>query len=114
MAKKKAAGGVNKSEIIRAYKSENPNAKPKEIVEAMAAAGVTVTAQTVSTVLSNAKKAAKKGKKADKAAGKIVKANAAATGDFDFIDAAERMVDLLGGTQALRVMEFVIRTKEGK
>jgi hypothetical protein len=47
---------VNKSQIIREYKKENPNAKPKEIVAAMAAAGVTVNAQMVSTVLSNAKK----------------------------------------------------------
>jgi len=56
MGKKKAAEGPNKSELIRAYKAENPNAKPKEIVEALGKQGITVTPQTVSTVLTNAKK----------------------------------------------------------
>ncbi|MBX9720928.1 MAG: hypothetical protein K2X81_06010, partial [Candidatus Obscuribacterales bacterium] len=73
MAKKKAAGGVNKSELIRAYKAEFPDAKPKAIVEGLAAKGVEVNAQIVSTVLSNAKKKGGKvgkggPKKPDKAA----------------------------------------------
>lgn len=64
MAKKKAAkkqeasesGGVNKSAAIRDYKTANPDAGPKAIVEALAAQGITVSAAQVSTTLSMAKK----------------------------------------------------------
>ena len=52
MAKK--AKSANKSLEIRNYKAENPAASPKEIAEALA--GLKVSAQFVSTVLSNAKK----------------------------------------------------------
>lgn len=64
MAKKKAAKkqetsksvGVNKSAAIRDYKTANPDAGPKAIVEALAAQGITVSAAQVSTTLSMAKK----------------------------------------------------------
>lgn len=53
MAKKKSA---NKSQLIRDYKEANASASPKEIAEALSKAGASVSAQFVSTVLSNAKK----------------------------------------------------------
>lgn len=61
MAKKASA---NKSQVIRDYKAANPSAAPKEIAESLSKTGVEVSAQFVSTVLSNAKK--KAGKKPGK------------------------------------------------
>ena len=65
-AKKKTAesseSGSNKSALIRDYQTSNPTAKPREIAAALAEQGVTVSAQQVSTVLSNARKAGKIGK----------------------------------------------------
>jgi len=46
----------NKSLAIRDYKAEHPSAAPKDIAAALSAAGKIVSAQFVSTVLSNAKK----------------------------------------------------------
>lgn len=54
MAKKK--GGPNKSLAIRTYLDAHPDAKPKEIVEAMKKKGIAVNAQFVSTVKTNSKK----------------------------------------------------------
>lgn len=55
MAKKKSAG-VNKSQTIRDYSNANPDQKPKEIAEALAKKGITVSPQFVSTILSTSKK----------------------------------------------------------
>lgn len=54
MAKKKS--GANKSLEIRNYLTKKPDAKPKEIVDAMKAKGISVNAQFVSTVKTNSKK----------------------------------------------------------
>lgn len=120
MAKKKA-GGINKSELIRAFKAEHPEAKPKEIADALTTKhGVEFKPQVVSTTLSNAKKAAvkkpaKRGPKSKKgqADAAVVMANASATGDWDFIDAAEAFVKLVGGTMARKVLEMKIKELEG-
>ena len=64
---KKAKGGPNKSAAIREYKAANTAATPKEIAEALSKTGLSVSAQFVSTVLSNAKKkGGKVGKRAPK------------------------------------------------
>jgi hypothetical protein len=55
MAKKKA-GAVNKSQAIRDYRKAHPKHKPQQIAEELSKSGVKVSAQFVSTVLSNAKK----------------------------------------------------------
>ena len=60
---KKSKAGQNKSQLIREYKAANPSASPKEVAEALTKTGLSVSAQFVSTVLSNAKK---KGGKAGK------------------------------------------------
>jgi hypothetical protein len=62
MAKKKAAAKFNKSKEIREYKQANPSHGPKQIAEALSAKGLDVTAQFVSTVLTNSKKKTKIGK----------------------------------------------------
>jgi hypothetical protein len=58
MAKKAAAAveGLSKSEAIRTFKNENPDAGPKAISAALAADGMKVTPAFVSTVLSNDKR----------------------------------------------------------
>jgi hypothetical protein len=58
MARKAAAAaeGPNKSEAIRNYKNENPDAGPKAIAAALADDGIEVTPAFVSTVLSNDKR----------------------------------------------------------
>jgi hypothetical protein len=62
MAKKAAASGINKSEVIREYKSKNPSMGPKAIAEKLKVEhGEEVSAQFVSTVLSMAKKRDDKG-----------------------------------------------------
>jgi hypothetical protein len=53
---RKAKSGSNKSAAIRDYKAANPTAGPTEIAEALSKSGSSVSAQLVSTVLSNAKK----------------------------------------------------------
>ena len=50
MAKK--TNGPNKSQAIRDYYAANPEAKPKQVVEALAAQGVDVSAAFVSTIKS--------------------------------------------------------------
>lgn len=78
MAKKKTADvgegarAVNKSQEIRGYKADHPEAGPKEIVEALAKIGVVVSSAQVSTTLSNAKKKGDKpiGKRGRKATSK--------------------------------------------
>lgn len=49
---KKTAGGPNKSAAIREYLDSNPDAKPREIVDALKAQGVEVTPAFVSTIKS--------------------------------------------------------------
>ena len=50
------SGKVNKSQAIRDYKKANPNLKPARIAEALNEDGIEVSAQFVSTILSNSKK----------------------------------------------------------
>jgi len=61
MAKK--SGGPSKSQAIRDYKADHADAGPKAIAEALGKEGVKVSAQFVSTVLSNARKKSGKGKR---------------------------------------------------
>ncbi len=69
---KKTAGGVNKSQAIRDYLSDNPGATASEIVPALEAKGVSVTAGLVSQVKSTigGKKTTKKTTKKKKSAPK--------------------------------------------
>lgn len=62
MAKKKSSG-VNKSVAIRAYKTDNPDAKPKEIQAALAKDGINIPTSFISTVLSQAGMTSRGGKK---------------------------------------------------
>lgn len=56
MVEKVVTKSSNKSQLIRKYKGANPSASPKEVAEALSKDGLQVSAQFVSTVLSNSKK----------------------------------------------------------
>jgi len=98
---KKAKSGPNKSLEIRNYKEANPTASPKEIAEALNKSGLSVSAQFVSTVLSNAKK---KGGKVGKRGRKPGRKPAAATagGNYDHLIKAKKLVEALGGVDNAR------------
>lgn len=91
---KKAKSGPNKSVAIREYKAANPEAKPKQIAEALS--GLNVSAQFVSTVLSNDKKKGKGAKRGPKPGSK------AATTDLQSLLHAKKLVTQLGGVDAAR------------
>lgn len=100
---KKAKGGPNKSLEIRNYKEANPTASPKEVAEALGKAGIEVSAQFVSTVLSNArKKGGKVGKRGRKPGRKPGVATAAAGGSVEHLIKAKKLVDALGGIDKAR------------
>jgi len=96
---KKAKGGPNKSSAIRDYKAANATATPKEIAEALGKDGIAVSAQFVSTVLSNAKK---KGGKIGKRGPKPGRKAAAAAGSLEQLITAKKMVEQLGGIENAR------------
>ncbi len=109
MAKK--TSGPNKSQAIREYYEAHPDAKPKAVVEALAAKGVVVTPAFVSTIKSTSinkgAKPAAKGKRGPKPgasvkAPKVAAAKPAAvksTGgvSIDSLIKAKSLVKELGG-----------------
>jgi hypothetical protein len=97
---KKAQGGTNKSLAIRNYKAANPTASPKEIAEALGKQGTSVSAQFVSTVLSNAKKKTGKGSKPGRKPSHP--AAAASGGNFQHLIEAKKLVEQVGGVEAAR------------
>lgn len=95
MAKKTA---VSRSQHIRDYLVENPNAKPKEIVETLGKRGIKVTSNLVSmTKYNQSKKPAKK-----KVATKTAPKPKAPTATSDPLDAAINFVEQAGGFSAAK------------
>jgi hypothetical protein len=100
---KKSKGGQNKSQLIREYKAANPAAAPKEVAEALTKTGLSVSAQFVSTVLSNAKKkGGKVGKRGRKPGLKTAAASGAPSSNIEQLIKAKKLVDQLGGVDAAR------------
>jgi hypothetical protein len=94
---RRAAGGSSKSAAIRAYKTANPDAGPKEIAESLGKNGVKVSAAFVSTVLSNARRKARKGRR------KGGRRGGRAAGDpFAHLVQAKRLSDQMGGVEKAR------------
>ena len=94
---RRASGGPNKSQAIRAYKSDNASAGPKQIVEALAKQGVKVTPGFVSTVLSNDRRKGRKGRPKG--------GRRAATRGHDPLAAlmlAKKLADQMGGVEKAR------------
>lgn len=97
MARKAKSG--NKSAAIRDYKAANPSAAPKEIAEALGKSGSSVTAQFVSTVLSNAKK---KGGKVGKRGRKPGRPVALPVDNIQQLIQVKKFVDQMGGIDAAK------------
>ena len=98
---RKSAGGTNKSEVIRNYKRDNPDAGPKAIAEALTKAGSKVTPAFVSTVLSNDKrksgKPGRRGRKRGRTAG-----SGSSDGAMNQLIQAKKLSDQLGGIEKAR------------
>lgn len=108
MAKRKRArGGPNKSQAIRDYFAKNRNAKPKEVIEALAKLGIEVSHALVGNVKYGSGKKAVKVKKTSRA-GRPQRAVLSA----DDLLQAKRMADQLGGIskakQALETLEKLV------
>lgn len=96
MSKKTKSVGPNKSDAIRTYKAANPAAMPKEIAAVLGKTGIIVSAQFVSTVLSNAKKAGGViGKRGPKPGGKAGKSKAVF--NVQALVAFQKAVKVFGG-----------------
>src|SRR4029450_8559244 len=93
MAKK--AGGPSKSKAIRDYKAANADAGPKAIAEALGKDGMKVSAGFVSTVLSNARKKARKGRRGRRPA-------AACTASLKQLVMAKKLAAKMGGVNEAR------------
>lgn len=116
MAKKKS-GGPNRSEAIRSYYAANPNAKPKEVAEALSKQGISVTPAFVSTVRSTSKGKKKTGKRGRPAGRKTARKTgrpvgrpstarrSAASSDQVSVDSlmrAKELVNEMGGVEDAR------------
>jgi len=107
MAKKAAASGHNKSELIRDYKKNDPNLGPKAIAGLMMSEhGEDVSAQFVSTVLSMAKKrdgkGVRRGRGRPPGSGKAASKVAAKSGvgiSVDLLVKAKKLAKELGGVE---------------
>ena len=97
---RRAAGGPNKSQAIRTYKSDHADAGPKQIVEGLAKQGVKVSAAFVSTVLSNERR--KSGKRRRRRGGPGRKASGGANGALAVLVQAKKLSDQMGGVEKAR------------
>lgn len=100
--------GQNKSEAIRNYVQENPDAKPKEIVEALAKLGLEATPAYVSTIKTKMKSgdggstttssSKGRGRKASTATA-TSNGNGASQTSVDQLVQARKFVDACGGLE---------------
>jgi hypothetical protein len=106
MAKKAKSGGPNKSLLIREYKAANPTATPKEIAEALSKTGTAVSAQFVSTVLSNARKkggkVGRRGRKPGRKPGMAASTGGGGGASIENLLKAKKFADSLGGVDQAR------------
>jgi hypothetical protein len=96
---RKSKSGVNKSQAIRDYINANPKSKPKEIVEALAAQGVTVSPAFVSTLRSNDKR---KGRKGPGRRGRPAASAGGGGFGLESLVQAKKLADKMGGVSKAR------------
>lgn len=96
---KRGRGGMNVSQLVRDYKAQHKRSKPKEIAEALNGQGLKISAQYVSTILSNARR--KKGRRARPAASA---SNGRGGIDVAQLVKAKTLVKKLGGVEQARKM----------
>ncbi len=99
---KKAAGGVNKSKVIRDFANKNSSATPKEIVAKLAEQGLELTPQFVSTVLSNARRKEGKPAKRGRGRGRPAGTTKTALAGVEGIIQAKKFAEKLGGVDAAK------------
>lgn len=97
MAKRKKTASVNKSQAIREYFAEHPDAKPKAAAEALAEKGIVVSAAFVSTIRSTAKR---KGGRPVGRPGR--KPGIATDSSLETLIQAKKLADQMGGVDAAR------------
>src|SRR5687768_9979561 len=110
MAKKKVTTKVNKSEEIRNYKVENPEAGPTEIAGELSKAGVEVTPAQVSNVLGKVSGPKKRRRRKAKKPATVA---APATSNVEQLKAAARLIAECGGVseaqKALKVAAEIVK-----
>ncbi len=99
---KKAAGGVNKSKLIRELAGKGLNASPKEIVAKLAEQGVETNTQFVSTILSNARRKEGKPSKRGRGRGRPAGTGKSVVAGIDGIIQAKKFAEKLGGVDAAK------------
>ena len=99
---KKPKDGQNKSQAIRKYKAAKQSASPKEVAESLSKAGMTVTAQFVSTVLSNVRKKGSNVGKRSRKPSQPAATTAAPSSNIQHLIKAKKLVDQLGGVAEAR------------
>jgi hypothetical protein len=97
MAKKSA---VNKSQAIRDALAANPDKSPSEIAELLKADGISITAQYVSTIKSNAK--IKTRRRVVSRRGRAVRGSAGSGSPMSTVDAALALIRSAGGLEQAR------------
>ena len=94
MAKRKRKQ-TGKSEAIREFSKNNPDAKPKEIAAKLNEAGVRVTPAYVSTILATAKRGGKAKAKRGRPARKLNRASVS----IDNLLAVKKLVETIGSVE---------------
>jgi len=103
MAKKSA---VNKSQAIRDALAANPDKSPSEIAEMLKSEGITISAQYVSTIKSNAKIKTKRRVMVRR--GRPARAAGGSTSGMSTMDAALSLIKAAGGLeQAKNVLSTI-------
>lgn len=115
MGKKRATGGVNKTEAILKYVADNPKKPPREVAADLTAQGVPVSAAYVS----NVKSGGRRKKKKSRGVGRPRKSVGGASGGnslsvaVDSLIRAKRLADQLGGIEkAKQAMDALARLSE--
>ena len=122
MAKKaarKKKPSQSKSDAIRSYKNKHPEVGPKAIAEALNKQGYDVSAQFVSTVLSNDRRKVGLTRSGSAGRGKLsaVKSSARPTGKLtvDDLIVAKTFVDQMGGVEAAKAaVDTLAQLSSGK
>lgn len=106
---KKAKSGINKSEVIRQCKANNPTWQPAQIAAILRDGGHQVSAQFVSTVLSNQrKKGGKIGKRGRKPGTQL--GNGKSGFSHDNLIQFKKAIDAYGGVAAAKTAITTLET----
>ena len=102
MARKKASG-INKSQVIREYLAKNPDASPKQVVEALGADGIEVSEGLASNVKYTSRNKVGTARRRGRPPGRLTRTtrNGASVTAEDLLN-AKKLVDNMGGIDVAR------------